>query len=513
MKKLLIVIGILATIFVIGLITANTIIKGKVVNFLENGLADNVDLKYEDLSMSLWSGSIRIDSIQVALSNQQDDEVHTSGYFNYLDIEGVDYWEYFFKDQIKIDLIRVDRNAVKYYQNRYQKPADSSGSKRNPLAEINKDILIKKFEIGSSSFDMYNKQADSLIMSIYDGKLSLVNLATDSLQIAKKIPVTYDDVSITTDSLYYKLNNLEHVQVRDFRLGKDQIDVIDFRIVPDYSIGEYNRQLDRERDYIKMDVDSLQIRNYDVQLEDKLLVRADRIEIFQPDAFLHRSKSLPDDLSYKPLYSEMLRKLSFDMQMDTILIKQAQVIYQEKMKADRPPGEIKFSQMDLTMVTVGNTQESGVKTNITADGIFQDAGDLHADWTFDVNDDQETFRFSGHIFNLPASNINRFTQPNLNIGFKGDLDEIYFDIDGDNINSITNMKMSFNEFKVELLEDQDNIFSKIASGIANIFVPKNSNNGDDDYRTGTGEAERDTSKSIFNFIWLSILSALIKTMT
>jgi hypothetical protein len=135
------------------------------------------------------------------------------------------------------------------------------------------------------------------------------------------------------------------------------------------------------------------------------------------------------------------------------------------------------------------------------------------DWSFDVHNTNDSFRFSGSIGRLPASNINSFVKPNLNVGFEGTLEEIYFDISGNNDNSTTAMKMKYKDFKVELMRKNGLGINKLLTGIANIFVAKDSKKDESEYREGKGEATRNKNQSVFNFVWISILSALLKTMT
>ena len=47
----------------------------------------------------------------------------------------------------------------------------------------------------------------------------------------------------------------------------------------------------------------------------------------------------------------------------------------------------------------------------------------------------------------------------------------------------------------------------------NIRFSKGNNKTNDNYREGVAEATRDKTKSIFNFLWISLKNALAKAMT
>jgi hypothetical protein len=57
-------------------------------------------------------------------------------------------------------------------------------------------------------------------------------------------------------------------------------------------------------------------------------------------------------------------------------------------------------------------------------------------------------------------------------------------------------------------KDKSNIAKKIGSFLINNFVIEKENQPDKNFRPGSIEFERDTTRSIFNFWWKSIASGL-----
>jgi hypothetical protein len=507
------VIGVILVV-VIGYFVANAVIKGKVESFLKSGLSENVDMVYDDLFMNTFTGNISVEGIQLSLKNKSNAVIHTTMKVNELSLLGFSYWDYFIDDQIKLEEIDIDQNQIIYHKDKYVPTTKNDSVKRTPLASINKSVHVKSLQVGRTSFKIFQQGTDSLFFSVSSGVLAMKDIKTDADRIQKKIPISYSDVTLLTDSIYLKPNRFETFRAASIELQDDDIQITDFQIVPEFDKSTLSRKLNKERDHITLNVPQIEIKDYQVGFNaSRLSTTAAAMVMQQPEAVIYRDKLVADDNSFKPLYSKMLRDLTFDLMIDSVMINQSSITYQEKVKADKPAGEIMFTDLDFDIATIGNTQEKGIKTTITADGVFQESSNLHVDWSFDVHDSSDTFRFSGSVAGMPAPQINSFTQPNLGIGFEGEIDKVFFDITGDNLNSNTKMRMRYDEFKIDVMKKNSNGINNLLTGIANIFVSKDSDDQEGDFREGKGDADRDTTKSIFNFIWKSLLSGLIKTMT
>ncbi|PRP67843.1 AsmA family protein [Nonlabens agnitus] len=514
MKKTLLYVFIgLLTVVVGGYFYANYLVKSKLESFLAEQLSPELDFQYGDLYMSTFTGTISIKDINVELSNQTDTLVHTRATVDKLSLSGFGYWKFFVKDQIQFERINIDRNNIVYFKDKFKSTAQIDTIKANPLATLDKSVLIENVDIGATSFTIYDSSKDSVVLHVAKAAFAARDVRTDGKTIRKRIPVTYEDVHLESDSLFLKISPFETLSVGHMSLTQEDITIDRLSIKPKFSKTQYKRLIDKERDYTVLDVPVVELLGYNFGFNGStLFTKVDKIHLETPELSIYRDKLVADDPSFKPLYSKLLRDLNMDLMVDSITVSNSVITYEEKLKADQPAGSIKFTNLDLNMSTVGNTQHAGELTKITADGLFQQSN-LHVDWAFDVHDTSDAFRFSGNLGKLPAANINSFTGPNLNVGFEGTLQEIYFDISGNNNRSQTAMKMAYEDFKIDLMKKDGTGINKLLSGIANLFVANDSRKNGEKYREGNGEADRNKTQSVFNFVWISILSALIKTMT
>ena len=514
MKKTLFYIFIgLLLIAVGGYFYANHLVKLKVETFLKEQLSPQIDLTYGDLYMSTFTGTISIEGIDLRIQNQTDTVVHTRATIDKLRLSGFGYYEFFINDQIEFDQIDIDKNNLVYFKERFLSASKIDSIEQDPLATIDKTILIKALDIDDTSLTIYDESKDSVFLNVSKASLAVKDIRTDVSRIIRRIPITYEHVLLQSDSMFMKISPYEDLTVQGLRVEDKDVHMQELSIKPKYSKQSYSQMIPTERDYTILQVPVVDIFNYDYGFRNgKLFATASTVEIEQPDLTMYRDKLVTDDTSIKPMYSQMLRDLKMDLMVDSVLVSKAHITYEEKVKVDQPPGSIEFTAMDISLARVGNTQAKGEKTTVTVDGRFQQSS-LHVDWTFDVHDTSDAFRFSGRLGKLPAQNINSFVQPNLNVGFEGTLDEVYFDISGNNSTSQTAMKMKYEDFKIDVMRKNGQGINKLVSGIVNLFVAKDSEKDGNEYREGKGDAERNKTKSIFNFVWISILSALIKTMT
>ena len=161
---------------------------------------------------------------------------------------------------------------------------------------------------------------------------------------------------------------------------------------------------------------------------------------------------------------------------------------------------------------MGNTygdQDTAIKLK----AIFQKTTPVDVSWQFPVQSTQDNFVFKATVGRLPAKVMNTFTKPNLNVGFEGVTEQTYFTIDGNHTQSNIALRMKYEDFKIAILKKDGREKNKLLSGIANLFVGKGSKEDSDNFKEGKGNAERDATKSFFNYLWLNVKSGLLKTLS
>ena len=88
-----------------------------------------------------------------------------------------------------------------------------------------------------------------------------------------------------------------------------------------------------------------------------------------------------------------------------------------------------------------------------------------------------------------------------------------FTIDGNNTVSQVDLKINYDKFKINVLNKKGDKKNGFLSAIANVFVSKDSDKSEGDFREGSGEVKRDKTKSFFNYLWLNAEKGLKSSLT
>lgn len=512
MKRFLISLGIFILLIIIALLVANTVLKSKLEKALTSDLPPELEIEYSDINVSTWQGNVAIADLKLKSYSKNNKTPHTTLQIEKLEVIDLHYWDYLFNNTIHLDKIKIDGNSIEH-RSYEQKPDSITQKKRKSL---NKKIVVDAFEVTPTQIKVLKKSApDSLWLSVKNFMVNLKNIQADSTTIHTKVPFTYEKVTLKTDSVFLSLNPYDNFTIEELDLKNNQLNLLQAAIKTQYTRSQLTQRISRERDHIDLTIPHINLNKFDWNItQDTISINAPSFLLTNPKLNIYRNKLVADDNRMKPMYSEMLRNLPFRLRIDSTSIKNAYIKYSEKVKTEEPPGNIEFLNMNAHIKNLANTYKSkDESTLISVDAQFMNSSPMHVDWSFDVTNLNDQFRFKGEVANLPASNMNSFTEPNLRVKLTGELKKAYFDISGNKNDSRINMRMDYDDFKLNVLNEKSKK-KWLTSAIANIFVSKDSDKeGEGDFRKGSNTAQRDKSKSVFNFLWLSIKSGLIDTMT
>lgn len=508
----IIVITILAfgVILIVGSIFVNNLLKNKLETFIQERLPENMIRAYEDITVDTFDGSLSISNASLIIKNNEDSVEHTFINVQKLKISDVSYWDYLFNDEIHVGSISLESPTIAYYQDR-QIP--SKDTVRKAVATIYKPIIVDHVKINNTKFVIYEKGEDSTKVYTNGLTVELNGITVNNQTVTRKIPFEYQNVEAQSDTVFVKVSNYENLTVDTFSIENNNAVFKNVKLKTKYSKRELSRIITKERDHYDLTLKSLSIADFDFGFkQNRFFAKSKMVSLDTPSLEIYRDKLVNDDLKIKPLYSKMLRDLPFELTVDSLKISDAKIKYEERQKQENMGGSIDFSNINVAISNVSNTYTSPQKTNLKITANFMDKTPISADWSFDVQNKYDHFLFKADIGALIADKMNSFTEPNLKVQLEGRTNKTYFTIDGNSNTSTTNMKMSYSDFKVTILQKDGKRKNEVLSAIANIFISKDSEKKDDNYREGSAEATRDKTKSVFNFLWISVKNALIKTM-
>ncbi|WP_431136770.1 hypothetical protein [Psychroserpens mesophilus] len=478
--------------------------------YVEN-LPNHIDLQYDDVDIQIFSGSLNLEQPLLTVKGQTTDSINAQIAFKTIKIKSLSYWDYVFNECINIQAIKVDEPEITYYHN---KKVNNERYHSVLTNKLNKKINIASFEVSNAEIKIFKITNDSLIFSAEKLDFQLDSVVFNSSE-TKKLPFAFQNLSLSSENLKYNISEFENLFVASLNMNNQNTTLEEFELKTKYSKAELSKRIKTERDHFDLSIASVDIQNHNLKFDktSSAHFEADSILINKPDFHIYRDKSITDDLVDKPLYSKMLRELNFDLTLSNVIINKAEITYEEKVKTDREPGRLEFSNLEATIKNISNTYSESERTSLNITSNFMKNTPLEVDWNFDVNDVNDNFVFKADIGMLKAEHLNQFMKPNLNLKLEGELIRTYFTIDGTANHSQIDLKTDYDQFDIVILKENGEEKNKFLSGLVNLFIAKDSNDKTDGFRhSDTKTVERDKTKSIFNFIWKNAQSGLVSAM-
>lgn len=509
----LITLSTLLVLAIVGYFVANTIISSKVENFLKTELPENLSVDYKSLSVSIWQGSIVLVEPKIVNKGSHSSKTIIEVELDTVMVDGFGIWNYLVNDKINVQDVKLRRPKLLYNHN---KSIPKSKYKQSSQKQLQQDVTIERFNIQNAEISVKDFETDSLMFQTENLTANVRAIEMDSATVKKRMPFKYEGYNISIDSLFYAMGKYENLKIATVSITQNEANFMDLKLYTKYSKEEFDRMISIERDHFDVSIAKLTLQDQEFGYDkDSIFYFKSPKTIFEtPEMYIYRNKLIADDLTRKNLYSKMLRELKFDLTLSEVALNNATIVYSEKVNADMGAGQLSFSSMSADIKNISNTYGESEKTTLDIDAVFIAQTPLKVNWEFDVNDVNDTFIFKVDLGKLPAADLNTFSKPNLKVNLEGELLQTYATVSGDANTSRVDMKVNYEDFKVEVLDGEAKKKKTVLSAIANLFIAKSSDKASDGFREGNKEGiERNYTKSIFNFLWISIKSGLTSVLT
>lgn len=511
-RILLIISGIVLVIILTLSFYANSIVKNKIEVLLVEKMPEHIELAYKDISVKSLTGSISVFEPSILIKLKDSLLTRTQLTMEKLVVGSISYWDYFIHDQIHIGNIEfIDLETI-HYKNHINKRTDTSSSKKE--SKVPSSIKIDNFNIENSSVIVYDGTKDSTLLSLKNTTILINEIDLDESSMHNLIPFNYKTLKLEADSVFYKAGKYENINLSYLLFENQTLTLNGFQYKTKYSKNEYSRKLSIERDYYDVNVEELIINELAVgKLEnDTVFFKSNLISVNKANAAFFRDKLIPDDLKIKKLYSRSIRELPIKLTIDSIAIKNSQVEYSERVHIENPAGVLTIKDINAGITNISNTYSSPDKTIIIVNGIFMKDTPINVNWSFDVNDTSDKFRFEGRAGKLELSDMNVFLTPLLNAEVRGEVKESIFIINGNYNQSVINLSQDYQNIDLTIL-NKKKTKNKFISTVANVFI--NNESGDENalYHNATTQVTRDKTKSFFNYLAKNLKNSLLVNFT
>ncbi len=471
---------------------------------------------HASVSVNIWKRAIRLDSITYA-TPLRNDSLHTRPHQVFiatLQASGIHILPFINDKKIIINTLVLTDGAILYNKAFKKSPTDSTTPLHNQ--PIVTGIELKRTLITNISATVMH---DTLAVST--GTLNKLRL--DDLEIRFQNDTVYRIGNVEVDLqriAYKKPGDLHGISVARaiYTSKREALEVDSFKIIPAYNKNDFAR------------IAKIQKTRLDILLP-KIVMQGIKHQRFFADSTIEVSRTVITDgyvHAYRdkhypfvrnrimPLPIEGIRQLPFNIKSDTILIRNANIAYEEFSEKGLPqPGTITFNSLNATLSglsTVEKNPDSKAFSTLTAECRVMNSGVLNATFKLPLNSTMN-YEASGSIRNMNLTSLNPalgyLTHMEIRSGI---LNDLRFTFSYNDNTSTGEVLLNYSNLKLRVLNQDGSSIHKVLSGVINAVVRSDKDKTvDKSKRTGVINIERDKKRFVFQLWWQSILNGLQST--
>lgn len=504
------VLTILLVVFVLNILL-NGWIKHQLPTIINEKNDTSYFITYKKLEVSLLRRCIFAQNIVVVPKSSLKDNISKKGIYaniQTIEIKDINVWNLIFSNKIKASTIGIKSPNIIVYDN------NNHYSVRNSVvAPFEKIIKVSNILLSNGNLKVLSKNEAVPILSVNNINFNLEGIKITEEILNKKIPLEYENYTISCDSLFYHPNSFYNLKTNKVNITKNTTQINNFEMIPAFSRREFVSKLTNEKDIYTLLCKSISLKNSNWGFRgDDFFFHCNLITLDNVNANIYRSKEPTDDLSKKHLYNKLLRDLKFDLQVDTLKVQNSKLVYEEEKNSEIGAGVLRFNDFNLTATSLnsGFKKEKLSDVKIAIHCKFMKNSPFTVNWSFNVLDKRDGFKIQGKLGNFEAQQINAFTKPYMNVTTKGILDEVRFNFSGNDLKSSGQFAVQYDDLKFTVYQkDARKKKNKVLSFIANIFVKDDTK---DKITETTIEVDRNPEKSFYNFLWISVAEGLKKIL-
>lgn len=472
-------------------------------------------LTYKDVDLSIWNSFIRIYEIKIVPKNSKESKkIGVFASVNEIEVTNFSIISILFSDKIKARKLTIHKPDIILYKDN-SKVISNPKSIRNKIVQpFEKVIVVSNIILKRGNLKIFYENGNEDLAEFKNLNLELDGIVINEKSLQKSIPFEYENFNISCSSALFKPNEFYTLQTKKIKVTPEDFKIEEFKLLPTHSRGEFIQKIPFEKDLYTILAAKIDLKNTDWGFNDSddFYFNCDSIVLNELDANIYRSKVPNDDNSKKKLYNELLRELPIDLSIKTINLKDSKLVYEEQLNINDLPGKLYFDDMNasIDLITSGRKVNQVKDTEIKVNCTFMQESKLNVTWKFNVLDKTEGFKIKGKLLNFSAEKMDYFTKPYLNVNFKGDLEEVYFDFKGNDYKNSGNFALKYDDLKLTVFRNnKPHKKNKFLTTVGNLFLKNDSN---EKLKTVAVNVERNQEKSFYNYLWISVAEGLKKIL-
>ena len=498
-KKLSIIIISVVAVLALGLIFLNIYIQNRIEDRINSMLGSSS--AYETLDIGFLGTSVELKGVNYEEAGRRLEAQRIS-------VKDISLIKYIFSNKIAIDEIEIAEPSILLITGIKK---DSAKQKQ----QFNRELSVGKLQVSDGTFRLRKKDSAGNEVYISFPELAVSDIAADSSTLKDKVPFNYSSYSFHGDSLRLNMNPEHFIAASKLKIENGQTSISNFRIVPYYDKTEFIEKIPYEKDRISLRVDSIGLSDLSYEFRnDTLHLKNPLLKVSGGNLQIYRNRVLPDDPRTKNLLSQRLRELPIKLNFENTEITGSRVEYEEATKRQGGPARVTFYEVEGSIKNLTNMRldrEDFPRTEVKASAVFMKETPLDIEWSFNVTNLNDKFLFSGNAGRVPGEAFNPFLVPAMGIEAEGALESVYFTFTGNDDVMTGDVRVNYDQFRINLLEEGSRDKKEILSALANLLVDNDGHSGENVQKNL--EVTRDKTNSFWSYVWSGVKKGILESVT
>jgi len=537
---------IITSVVVLALVIAVVIINFYVGSLIEGKIREalkksdtNFEVSIRNVKFNIISGNIKILDLKIQpdsslLESIKKGEAHIGSVQGaevpLFKIAGINLYKAIVDGYINLRKIELRQAHITFY--RGIKPKQEIKQKGNKktfrtdsiyLKDLN-GVDLKRIVFKRCKVDVYDLVDEKFIMQSGEINLELTDL--DLIEKPEKIDVFrmgFDHFKLELSIDEFKLPggwyNLSVKHLR-FDMVDSSIRIKGLKYWPQYiDLDKMARDLKFTKEIFDLDIKQIDIYQLNAgRMVNQGEVYIDSILVNGMSLNLLKDKRYPFNETLRPkLPQQLLKTMKLPLDIGKIKVEQSYLRYQQKMPDQKELLTVTLNKIKASISGISSVKDSikkGEVLKIRLNAKLMDKANMDIRFVMFLNSRSDTMFYSGSLGSSMFKPFNQALVPALGIEVKaGKLNSIAFNGSANSHFSKGKMTMKYEGLVAEVFKKESKDKNKFMTWVANSAVHKNNPGKKGKLRVAHIEFERVMYKGFGNFMWKSVQSGLVNTIS
>ena len=259
LKKILKITGIVFLVLLLINVIAVFVVRAYLPAIIEKNNDSAYNLEYSEIGFSIFNGSFKLKDVKLVPKADAsiEKDIDLLGTVKEIQVTGVNFITLFTKQNLDASTIYIEKPDLQIL-----KPAEKKTKKSEPKKFTSK-IDINKISVQRANISYLSTDGQQKLQQVFNLNLIVKGIHMGEYTVGKNIPFTYKDYNISMDSVYSNLNDIEHIKTGEIVLNNEDFFMSDFRIQPEVSKKEFQKNTFNTDTRIDLKVPKLHLKETD----------------------------------------------------------------------------------------------------------------------------------------------------------------------------------------------------------------------------------------------------------